>query len=140
MSFDSLPDGWTVWTDETEGRAILAYRPDVFDTDAFPAPCMPTLFVSNRSRKNRPEARYVATDTWHVTLYLEPEVAGEVEEYDSREAAVEGAREYARRFAEGEIDHRALYQVPRDDYLAKLDELLGGGRSGDGDDGNGEGA
>jgi hypothetical protein len=26
----------------------------------------------------------------------------------------------------GEIDYRGLYQVPREDYFAKLDELVGG--------------
>jgi hypothetical protein len=132
VSFEPLPDGWTVWSDEREGRAILAYRPDVFDTDAFPAACMPTLFVSNRSRKNRPAARHRTTDTWHVTLYVEPEVEGATEEYDDRESAVEGAREYARRFAAGEVDYRGLYQVPREEYLAKLDELVGAGEDGEG--------
>lgn len=135
VSFDPLPDGWTVWTDESGGRAILAYRPDVFDAEAFPAPCMPTLFLTNRSQKNRPEARYVATDSWYVTLTLEPEVEGATEEYDSRAAAVEGAREYARRFVDGDVDYRGLYQIPREEYLAKLDELVGDG--GDADDAEG---
>ncbi|MFC6724207.1 DUF5820 family protein, partial [Halobium palmae] len=137
VSFDSLPDGWTVWTDESDGRAILVYRPDVFDTEAFPAPCMPTLFLTDRSQKRRPEARYVVTDSWYVTLTLEPDVEGETEEYDTREAAVDGAREYARRFVDGEVDYRALYQVPRDEYLDELDELVGEGGAdrADGDDG-----
>jgi hypothetical protein len=136
VSFEPLPGGWTVWSDEREGRAILAYRPDVFDTEAFPAPCMPTLFVSNRSRKQRPAARYRTTDTWHVTLYLEPEVEGATEEYDDRAAAVGGAREYARRFAAGEVDYRGLYQVPREEYLAELDELVGEGSAGEEGDRN----
>ncbi|KTG08565.1 hypothetical protein AUR64_17980 [Haloprofundus marisrubri] len=125
MSFDALPEGWTVWNDEPEGRAILAYRPDVFDSQQFPAPCMPTVFVSNGSRKRRPGASQIETDTWHVTLLLEPEIEGETNTYDSREAAVDGAVDAARRFDDGEVDYRSLYQVPREEYFEKLDELTG---------------
>ena len=125
MGYDSLPSGWSVWNDEPEGRSILAYRPDVFDTESFPAECMPTIFVSNRSRADRPGASHRRTSTWHATLYLEPEVDGPTETFDSREAAVEGATQLARRFAAGEVDYRALYQVPREGYFARLDELTG---------------
>ena len=125
MSYESLPDGWSVWNDEPDGRSILAYRPDVFDTEAFPPECMPTIFVSNRSRANRPGAAHRRTDTWYVTLYLEPEVEGAVEEFDSREDAVAGATDLARRFADGDVDYRACYQVPREEYFARLDELTG---------------
>lgn len=126
MSFDALAEGWTVWNDEPEGRAILAYRPDVFDTEQFPAACMPTIFVSNGSRARRPGAAQIRTGTWHVTLFLEPEIEAETERYDSRDAAVEGAVAYAVRFAKGDVDYRSLYQVPREEYFAKLDELTGG--------------
>ncbi|WP_224268639.1 DUF5820 family protein [Haloprofundus salinisoli] len=125
MSFDALPEGWTVWNDEPEGRAILAYRPDVFDSQQFPAPCMPTVFLSNGSRRRRPGASQIETATWHVTLLLEPEIEAETTEYDSREAGVDGAVECARRFADGEVDYRSLYQVPREQYFEKLDELTG---------------
>lgn len=128
MSFADLPEGWRVWNEEHEGRAILVYRPDVFDSQAFPAPCMPTIHVSNGSRRRRPGASQVDTGTWHATLFLEPEIEGPAETFDSRDAAVEGAVDLARRFAAGEIDHRALYQVPREEYLDKLDELLGNTR------------
>jgi hypothetical protein len=67
----------------------------------------------------------VATDTWSVTLFLEPGVEDRTESYGSREEAVEGAVAYARRFANGEIDYRGLYQVPREEYFEKLDELTG---------------
>ncbi|WP_129113342.1 DUF5820 family protein [Halegenticoccus tardaugens] len=125
MGFDGLPDGWTVWNDEPEGRGILAYRPDVFDTNRFPAPCLPTIFVTNGSRRRRPGASQVPTDEWHVTLFLEPEVEAGTETYDTRDAAVAGAISYARRFASGEIDYRGLYQVPREEYFERLDELTG---------------
>jgi hypothetical protein len=125
MSLDALPAGWQVWTEEHEGRVILAYRPDVFDTEQFPAPCLPTIFVSNGSRRKRPGASQVATDTWHASLLLEPEIEGPVRKFDSRADALDGAVALAEEFAAGEIDYRGLYQVPREDYFAKLDELLG---------------
>jgi hypothetical protein len=34
----------------------------------------------------------------------------------------------ATRFAEGDVDYRALYQVPREDYFARLDDLTGAGQ------------
>ena len=124
-SFPDLPDGWRVWNEEHEGRAILAYRPDVFDGNALPPECMPTIHVSDGSRKRRPGASRVSTGTWHATLRLEPEVEAASETFDSRAAAVEGATALARRFADGEVDYREAYQVPRETYFAKLDELTG---------------
>jgi hypothetical protein len=62
-----------------------------------------------------------------VTLYLEPEVEGTTAEYDDRAAATGGAVDLARRFARGDVDYRSLYQVPRPDYLDRLDELTGRG-------------
>lgn len=127
MSLDSLPDGWTVWTEESDGRAVLVYRPDVFDTDAFPAPCLPTIYVSNGSRSRRPGAGQRESDTWHAVLFLEPEIEGPLEEFDSREAAVSGAVDLAARFSDGGVDYRSLYQVPREAYFERLDELTGRG-------------
>jgi hypothetical protein len=132
MSYDDLPNGWQVWSDEHEGRSVLTYRPDVFNTKAFPAPCLPTIYVTNGSRKRRPGAGQVETDTWHVSLFLEPEIEGPVERFDSRSAAVEGAVALADRFVAGDVDYRGLYQVPREAYLDRLDELVGVG-AGDAD-------
>lgn len=123
MGFDDLPDGWTVWHEESGGRAILAYRPDVFDTEAFPAPCMPTIYLSPGAPRRRPEARLA--DGWTITLYLEPEIEVRVETADSRERGVDITLDFARAFAAGEVDYRAAYQVPREDYFARLDELVG---------------
>jgi len=127
--FDGLPDAWTVWSDEDDGRAVLAYRPDVFDTQAFPAACLPTLYVTRGRRSNRRpgvDRTHLTDRSWYVTLYLEPEVElDETHEYETRTAAVEGAVALARRFAAGDVDYRGLYQVPRDDYFEKLDELTG---------------
>jgi len=121
------PDGWTLWNDEPRGRRILVFRPDVFnEREGLPAACLPTILVSNRSRAPRPGASRVRTGTWHVVLTLEPEVEAAAESYDSREAAVEGAADLARRFAAGDIDYRAAYQVPREAYFERLDEVVGG--------------
>jgi len=123
MSFDDLPGGWTVWHEETGGRAILAYRPDVFDTEQFAAPCLPTIYLSPGSPRRRPGVS--RTDGWTVTLFLEPEVDARVETADTREAGIDTALDLARAFATGDIDYRAAYQVPREDYFDRLDELVG---------------
>ncbi|WP_246983237.1 DUF5820 family protein [Halorientalis marina] len=127
MAFDDLPAGWQVWNSE-ETRSILAYRPDVFDSESFPAPCLPTIYLSKGRRGRRPgQHRPAPEDPWYVTLFLEPDVNRDPETFDSREAAVAGVRDLAARFAAGELDYRALYQVPREDYLDELDELTGRG-------------
>lgn len=121
-----LGDGWHVWAAEEE-RAILAYRPDVFDGSAFPAPCMPTLYVTRGRLNRRPEGnRNLPPDApWLVTLYLEPDVSADPESYEGFEEALAGAAELSRQFADGEIDYRDLYQVPRLEYFERLDELTG---------------
>lgn len=125
MAFESVPSGWEVWTDGTE-KAVLVYRPDVFDSDDFPAPCLPTIYVTKGRRSRHPGSTTRPSDPWYVTLYLEPEVNRTGESYDRRADAEAGARDLARRFDDGEVDYRDLYQVPREEYLAKLDELTGG--------------
>ena len=122
----ALGEGWRVWNAEND-RVILAYRPDVFDGGEFPAPCLPTLYVTRGRRNRRPEGnRNLPPDApWMVTLYLEPEVDRDPESYDALAEAVEAAKALTRRFAAGEVDYRALYQVPREAYLEKLDELTG---------------
>jgi hypothetical protein len=120
------PSGWTVWNDEPRGRRILVFHPEKFnETNDLPAPCLPTILVSNRSRAARPGASRVRTGTWHAVLTLEPEVEAVVEAFDSRAAAVAGANDIADRFADGEIDYRAAYQVPRETYFDRLDEVVG---------------
>jgi len=123
MDDESLPAGWRVWHEEREGRVILAYRPDVFDSKAFPAPCLPTIYVTSGSPRRRPGSTG-GDGGWQVTLFLEPEIEADTERYDDREAALAGAVDLASRFVDGDIDYRELYQVPREDYFDKLDELL----------------
>ena len=125
MDDDALPGGWTLWSEEAT-KVVLAFRPDVFDGDAFPAPCLPTIYLTKGQRGRRPgRDRPAPEDTWYATLYLEPDVHAPAESYDTREAAEAGVRELARRFAGGEVDYRGLYQVPRPDYFDRLDEVTG---------------
>lgn len=125
MTLEDLPAGWKVWSEDAT-RIVLAYRPDVFDTQSFPAPCMPTLYLTKGRRGRRPgRDRPGPEDDWFVTLYLEPDVDGGTERYDTREAAVDGAVSLARQFVDGGVDYRDLYQVPRPEYLDELDELTG---------------
>ena len=125
MSLPELPPGWRVWNEEPEGRVILAYRPDVFDSDAFPAACLPTIYVTNGSPQRRPGAGSVQTDHWQVKLFLEPEIEATTTRYDDRATALDGAVETARQFVDGEIAYRDCYQIPRETYFEKLDELVG---------------
>ena len=125
MEFDGLADGWSVWSVERT-KAVMTYRPDVFDTQGYPAACMPTIYVTKGQLGRRP-GRDVPDpeDSWYVTLYLEPDVSSDELEYETRAAAESGAVELSKQFARGEIDYRGLYQVPRPDYFEKLDELTG---------------
>lgn len=125
--FDSLSTEWTVWN-RSEARCVLVYRPDVFDADAFPAPCLPTIYLTHGRRSRRPGPRRApgTEGAWYVTLFFEPEVGCDPERFETRAEAVTGAVELADSFADGEVDYRDQYQVPRADYLAKLDELTGG--------------
>ena len=123
MDLDALSEDWTVWN-RTETELILAYRPDVFDSENFPAPCLPTIYLTRGKRTRRPGADRTGED-WYVTLYLEPEVDHQVTAEPGREAAVAAAVELANRFAAGAFDFRGMYQVPREAYLDELDELTG---------------
>ena len=129
MALEDVPEGWVVWHEEPT-KLVLAYRPDVFDSTAFPAPCLPTVYATKGKRDRRP-GRNVPDpdDPWYVTRYLEPDVARETESFDTRGAAATGACDLARAFHAGEFDYRALYQVPREAYLDRLDELTGGGET-----------
>ncbi|WP_066416758.1 DUF5820 family protein [Halorubrum aethiopicum] len=126
MSFESLPEGWRVWNEEPSGRAILVYRPDVFDGDDVPAECLPTIYLTNGARNARPGSGQYATDEWHVVLFLEPEIEAVAETHGSREAGADAAVDVAARFAAGDVDYRAAYQVPRETYFERLDDLVGG--------------
>lgn len=123
-----LPESWTVWSAGEDGRVVLAYRPDIFDSEAFPAACLPTLYVTRGPREQRRppgERPGRVRDDWHVTLYLEPEVNAPARSHDRRADALEAAVDWADEFDRGEVDYRTLYQVPREAYLDRLDDLTG---------------
>lgn len=125
---DEFPPGWEVWSDE-EHKIVFVYRPDVFNARAFPAACLPTIYVTQGRRKRRPGAdlRPHPGEQWYVTLFLEPEVERDMGTRADRAEAVERARAVAERFARGDLDYRDVYQVPRERYLDRLDELTGRG-------------
>jgi hypothetical protein len=125
MGLEPVPEGWDVWNDG-ERKAVLVYRPDVFDGAEFPAPCLPTIYLTKGRRRRKPGREVRPDDPWYVTLFLEPEVSDAERSFDDRAPAEDAARELAGRFARGDVDYRGLYQVPREDYFAKLDELTGG--------------
>lgn len=122
----ALGEGWTVWNADAD-RAVLAFRPDVFDGSAFPAPCLPTVYVTRGRTTRRPAGNRTPPPgaPWVVTLRLEPDVEADPETYGTKAAAVEGVERLTERFASGGTDYRSLYQVPRERYLKKLDELTG---------------
>ena len=123
--FADLDSAWQVWSEERH-RVVLVYRPDVFDSQAFPAPCLPTIFLTKGRRNRRPgDQRPRPDEPWYATLSLEPEVTDERATFESHEAAIEGVQSLAAEFAAGDVDYRSLYQVPRAEYLDKLDELTG---------------
>jgi len=124
MSFEALPDGWRVWNEEPSGRAILVFRPDVFGGDDLPAECLPTIYLTNGSRKPRPGSGQYATDEWHVVLFLEPEIEAIAETHDGRAAGAAAAVDVAKRFSDGAVDYRGAYQVPRPEYFDRLDEYV----------------
>lgn len=125
MEFEGLDDAWEVWSLEST-KAVLAYRPDVFDSQDFPPECLPTIYVTKGRRGRRP-GRDVPDpeDPWYVTLYLEPEVNLDERAFDSQAAAATGAMDLADEFSRGEVAYRDLYQVPRQTYFERLDELTG---------------
>jgi hypothetical protein len=121
VAYDALPDGWQVWTDEDGGRSVLVFRPDIFDADAFPAACLPTIYVTDGPGDRRPGAH--ATGCWRAKLVLEPEITvTESAPADSKAAAASDAVTIAERFVAGAFDLEGAYYDPSD-RTAYLDRL-----------------
>lgn len=124
----SVPEGWVRWATEDDGSGVLVYRPDVFDGDAHPAPCLPTISLSRGSRSRTPGVHpTTAAGAWTVSFTLEPGVAITHETHADRTEAYAAVESLMRRFVAGEIDYRAAYDDPRPPYLSTLDELCGDG-------------
>lgn len=127
MAVEGVAEGWTVWDHEPDDRLILVFRPDIFDGDAFPAACLPTIYVREGERDLRllsPDPAPGTEDTWRVQLFLEPAVGETFGTFDSWDDAVDGAVDVAGRFCAGELDLHGMYLDPREAYLARLDALL----------------
>jgi hypothetical protein len=126
-STERPPGGWEVWSEEPGGRVVLAYRPDVFDSESFDAACLPTLTVAPGRSPDRPPRGRNRADGWHVVLYLEPQVRVRAcdASFSDRGSALAGANDIAARFAAGTVDYRGAYQRPREAYLDRLDVLTG---------------
>ncbi len=119
------PTGWRIWNNEPGGKRILVFRPDIFsERNDLPAMCLPTIHVTNGSQASRPGASQRQTDTWHVILTLEPEIEAITDSYETRQTALTGAHNIAERFAQGRINYRDPYQVPRPDYFQMLDTVI----------------
>lgn len=122
----ALPGGWTVWSATDAGRIVLVFRPDIFDSSSYPAACLPTIYITKGCRsRRRPGVEAETASDWHVTLTLEPEVTGVEQSYSGREEAIAGAVSIATEFVAGDFALRDWYQVPREGYLTKLEELTG---------------
>lgn len=120
-----IADGWQVWNNEPRGHVILAYRPDIFDTNEFPPACLPTITIGPGSEPNQPRDHRNATTAWYVVLYLEPRVRVATKDttVPSRPQAIDYAVALSHEFTDGKIDFDAAYIDPRPNYLAKLKEL-----------------
>ncbi|GGN15610.1 DUF5820 family protein [Halarchaeum nitratireducens] len=127
MAFEDLPADWAVWHDDG-GRAVLVFRPDVFEGEAYDPGRLPTLYVSTRAPDVPMRRGGETSDGWYVACTLEPEVhVRELESrHETRAAAVEAAIAAARRFARGEVRFDGVYATqPPEAYLDRLAELTG---------------
>lgn len=127
MSFEELPAGWTVWSDDG-GRAVVVFRPDVFEGEAFDAARLPTIYVSTRPPDVPMRRGGDSREGWHVACTLEPEVrVRELESsHDTRDAAVAAAVAAARRFSAGEVDLEGVYAAATPErYVERLAALTG---------------
>ena len=123
MQSTDLPAGWEVWSVESQGPTVLVYRSDIFDTSAFPAECMPTMFVS-QFRDPRKGPTPASENPWQVELRLEPAILLASQQADDREAAIAAAMDLGSAFINGEFDIYAAYGEPRECYLAKIESLI----------------
>ncbi len=126
MSDRDPPPGWEIWHDRPDGPLVLTYRPDVFDTQAFPAACLPTVTVKperTRGHRGRPGDPDRA-DRWVAELMLEPDVQLARRHAPDRADACEAGHALAQAFVDGAFDLAAAYADPPMPYLERLESLL----------------
>jgi len=117
-----LPDGWYVWSDDD--GLVACYKPDVFDADEYPRPCLPLVTVTGASRGTAG-----GREGWRVSFHVEADVPARslrrtVAGYDE---ALDYAIEIARDFSAGEYDIASFYAEGdvRDEYVARLEHETG---------------
>lgn len=118
-------EGWSQWHEGTDGILVLTFRPDVFDGEQFPEPCLPTITVKrarDRGPKGRPRQR--PGSSWSVTFHLEPAVELRRALTDDRSEAIDRAQEWAKSFSADQLDYRDAYLEPRPEYLEALDTVI----------------
>lgn len=121
----TLADGWEIWNNEPQGRIILAFRPDIFNTTDFPPACLPTITIAPGPSPNAPPDYRQASTAWHVALYLEPRVrvTNKDTTVSTRPEAIDCGTTLSHEFTDGQIDFAAAYMDPRPDYITKLNQL-----------------
>ena len=114
-----LPEGWVVWS-EDDGL-VVCYKPDVFNGDEYPRPCLPLITVTKADR-----GTVGGREGWRVTFHIEADVPA----YDLRKVvigydeAIDYVVEIATNFNAGEYDFAEFYAEgdARDEYVARLEE------------------
>jgi hypothetical protein len=112
-----LPDGWVVWS-EDDGL-VVCYKPEVFDGDEYPRPCLPLMTATKADR-----GTVGGREGWRVTFHVEADVPAHslrktVAGYDE---AVDYVVKTAAKFNAGEYDPAEFYAEgdAREDYVARL--------------------
>ena len=121
---ESVPDGWDTWHTDPGGISVWVFRPDVFDGDAFPPACIPTLTIKparERGPRGRPGQ---SASEWWSELRLEPDVLLERRTAGTREQAMTLAIQRATAFTDGDIAFRTAYADPPVDYLDRLESII----------------
>jgi len=112
-----LPDGWVVWSEED--GLVVCYKPEVFDANQYPRPCLPLLPVTKADT-----GTVGGREGWRVLFHIEADVPGrslEQVHIDYGEA-IDYVIEVAQRFSSGEYDFGGFYAEGdvREEYVARL--------------------
>jgi len=118
----SLPEGWVVWSEE--GGLVVCYKPDVFDANRYPRPCLPLITVTKADT-----GTVGGREGWRVSFHIEADVPARNLEsvHVDYGDAVDYVVEIARRFVDGGYDFAEFYAEGdvRDEYVARLEREVG---------------